>query len=75
MRNEGHGVPTVAQWIKDLVLPEVWSRSQLWLYSWPRNFQMLQVMTKKKKMIMVKVTESSDGKVSTVVYLGIQNQE
>lgn len=32
-------------------------------------------MTKKKKMIMVKVTESSDGKVSTVVYLGIQNQE
>ena len=25
------GVPTVAQWVKDLALPQLWHKSQLWL--------------------------------------------
>ena len=25
------GVPTVEQWVKDLALPQLWPRSQLWL--------------------------------------------
>ena len=31
--------------LKDLVLPQLWHKSQLWLTfsSWPRNFHMLQV--------------------------------
>ena len=46
------GVPFVAQWVKDLVLPQLWCRSQLWLEfsPWPRNFHMLPVWPKKKRM-------------------------
>ena len=45
------GVPTVAQWIKDLMLPQRWHGSQLQLrfYPWPKNFHMLWVWLKKKK--------------------------
>ena len=45
------GVPTVAQWVKDLALRQLWCRSQLWLRfsPWPRNFHMLQGHRKKKK--------------------------
>ena len=40
------GVPTVAQQVKDLVLLQLWCKSQLWLRfdPWPENFH-----TKKKK--------------------------
>ena len=39
------GVPSVAQWVKDLALPQLWCRSQLKLRfdPWPRNFHMLLV--------------------------------
>ena len=32
-------IPTMAQWVKDLALPQLQCRSQLWLrsYSWPGN--------------------------------------
>ena len=45
------GVPTVAQWVKDLALPQLWCRSQLELrfYPWPGNFRMLWVWPKKEK--------------------------
>ena len=45
------GVPTVAQGVKDLVLWQLWLRSQLWLRfdPWSRNFHMLQVWPEKKK--------------------------
>ena len=38
-------VPTVVQWVKELVLPQLWCRSQLWLRfdPWPGNFHMLRV--------------------------------
>ena len=41
----------LAQWIKDLVLLQLWHRSQLWLRfnPWPRNFHMLPVPSQKKK--------------------------
>ena len=43
--------PSPAQWVKDLVLPQVWRRSQLWLRfdPWPGNFHMLLVWLKKPK--------------------------
>ena len=39
------GVPAVADWVKDSVLPQVWHRVQLQLGFDPRpgNFHMLQV--------------------------------
>ena len=39
----------MAQWVKDLVLPQ--RRLQLWpiFDPWPRNFHMLCVLLKKKK--------------------------
>ena len=51
------GVPTVAQWVKDLVLPQLWYRLQLQLRfdSWPRNFHMLQGRPKKKNTIMLDI--------------------
>ena len=39
-----NGVPTVVQWVKDLVLP-----LRLGLDPWPRNFHMPRVQPKKKK--------------------------
>ena len=38
------GVPTVAQWVKDVVLLQLWYRSQLQLGfdPWPVNFHMVQ---------------------------------
>ena len=44
------GVPTAAPWVKDLALPELWYRLQLWLRfsSWTRNFHMPWVQPKKK---------------------------
>ena len=41
----------LAQWVKDLVLPQLWCRSQPWLgsSSWPENFHMPQMRKKKKK--------------------------
>ena len=42
-------VPTVVQWVKDLVLLQLWHRLQLQLEfdPWPGNFHMLQVWPKK----------------------------
>ena len=39
-RNDTQGVPAVAQWVKDLALPQLWPRSklQLGLNPWPGNF-------------------------------------
>ena len=41
----------MAQWVKDLVLPQLWPRLQLQhrVDPWPRNFTMPQVRQKKKK--------------------------
>ena len=45
------GVPAVAQWVKDLALPQLWYRSQLYLTfsPWPGNFHRLWVQLKKGK--------------------------
>ena len=45
------GASTVPQWVKDLVLPELWRRLQLQLGfdPWPGHFHMPRVQTKKKK--------------------------
>ena len=41
----------LAQQVKDLVLPQLWDRLQLWLglYPWPRNFHMPRVWSKQKQ--------------------------
>ena len=38
-------IPSPVQWIKDLVSPQLWHWSQLWLGfdPWPENFHMLWV--------------------------------
>ena len=43
--------PGLVQWVKDLVLLQLWRRSQLGLGfdPWPGNFHMLQVWPGKKK--------------------------
>ena len=47
------GVPAVVQWVKNLVLPQLWYRLQLWLKfdPWPGNFHMpwAQPKTKNQK--------------------------
>ena len=44
------GVPDVAKWVKDPVLPQLWLRSyQLRFDPWPGNFHVLWVRQKKKK--------------------------
>ena len=44
-------MPSPVQWIEDLVLPQLWYRSQQWLRfsPWPGNFHVLWVQPKKKK--------------------------
>ena len=39
------------QWAKDLALPQLWHRSQVWLEfdPWPGNFHMLWVWLKKEE--------------------------
>ena len=46
-----NGVPTVVQWVKDLVLLQLWLRLQLQLGfdPWPRNFHMPLVQPRKRK--------------------------
>ena len=46
-------IPSPAQWVKDLVLLQLWRRSQLQLgfSSCPGNFHVLQVWLKKEKKI------------------------
>ena len=57
------GVPTVAQWVKDPALPQVWPRSQLQLRfeTWPRNFHMPWVHPKEKKKKKKKETFGGNG--------------
>ena len=53
---EGSGsIPRQAQWIKDLVLVQLWCRLQLWLGfdPWPGNVHMPWVWPKKKKKISI----------------------
>ena len=44
-------IPSLAPWLKDPVLPQLWYRSQMQLgfSPWPRNFHMLWVRPLKKK--------------------------
>ena len=45
-------IPGLVQWIKDLVLPLLWHRLQMWLgfSPWPENVRRPQVwLTKEKK--------------------------
>ena len=42
---ENQGVPTVAQWVKNLVLSQPWLRFN----RWPRNLHMAKKKKKKKK--------------------------
>ena len=42
-------IPSLAQWIKDWVLPLLWYSSQLQLGFWLWNFHMLHVWQKKKE--------------------------
>ena len=50
---ERNRVPSVAQRFKDLAVPQLWHRLQLWLRfnPWPRNFHKPQVWPKKEKKI------------------------
>ena len=50
-RNRNDKVPTVMQWVKDSVLPQLWCRSQLQLRFrlWPRNSICHGCNKKKKK--------------------------
>lgn len=43
-------IPGLVQWVKDLVLPQLWHRSQLWLGfdPWPRDLHKLWVWLEKK---------------------------
>ena len=45
-------IPGPVQWVKDLALPQLWHRLQLSLEfnPWPRNFHMLWMQLKKKKV-------------------------
>ena len=45
------GVSSVAQWVKDPALLQLWCRLQLQLQldTWPKDFHMPQVWQKKKK--------------------------
>ena len=47
-------IPGMAWQVKDLVLPQLWHRSQLWLGldPWLGNFCMLQVQEKKKTPLL-----------------------
>ena len=44
-------IPSLAQWVKDLAVPQLWQSLQLWLGfdSWPGNFHMLWVQPYEKK--------------------------
>ena len=44
-------IPSRAQWFKDLALPQLWLRLQLWFRSdpWPRNFICCVVAKKENK--------------------------
>ena len=46
-------IPGLAQWVKDLVLLQLWHRLKLWLgfYPWPGNFHMPWVQPKKKSHV------------------------
>ena len=50
-QNAGRLIPSLAQWVKDLALPQLWRRSELWLRSdpWPGNCICLRVAKKEKK--------------------------
>ena len=41
----------MAQWVKDLALPQLWCRSQFWLgfSPWPGSFHMPRVWQKERK--------------------------
>ena len=48
---EAGSIPSPAQWVKDLALPQLWRRFQLYLGfdPWPGNFHILWVRPGKKK--------------------------
>ena len=48
LSNSVGSIPGPAQWVKALVLLQLWHRSLLWLGfdPWPRNFHMLWVQPK-----------------------------
>ena len=47
-------IPSQVHWVKDLVLPHMWYRSQLWLGFdlWPRKFHMPPRQPNKKQSIV-----------------------
>ena len=49
---DSSSIPGLAQWVMDLVLLQLWSRSQLWLRSdfWSGELHMLQGGQRKKKI-------------------------
>ena len=53
----------MAQQVKDLVLPQLWRRLQLWFGfdPWPRNYHMPRVRQKKKKKKKKKELVNADG--------------
>ena len=50
-------IPSLVQWVKNLALPQLWHRSQLWLKfdPWPGNFHMLWWPKKKKKILKIEL--------------------
>lgn len=44
-------IPSLAQWVKDMALPQLWHRSQLWIRfdPWLRNFQYATGAAKNEK--------------------------
>ena len=51
-------IPSAVQWVKDLVFPQLWHRSQMQvgLDPWPGNFHMPQVPAEKKRKKKINVT-------------------
>ena len=56
-KNQDPGVPTVLQWIKNHVFPQLWCRSwlQLKFDPWSRTFHMLYVQPKKERKKDIKI--------------------
>ena len=51
-----HGVPTVAQWVKDTALLQLWHKLQFWLRfnPWSGNFHVPQGQLKRGKKTKTK---------------------
>ena len=63
------------QWVKDLVLPQLWYRPRLWrgFYLWPGNFHMPQLQPKKRKQKKIELMKNK--MQDTMVIKGLENAD